>query len=333
MLSGDDITEWNGKLARCDEQGYAYFMNNEIKEIELATGYSFYELTEQNVDEWNGSEVTVSVKENPFVVEQRRCVGQGEVKCLTAVSKSIYSSVFGRYPIYAFTSEGIYAVSYKERGDYNDVQLIDRRLLDTDNVVTLSSNNVYFVSESGELCSVSGKDVKVLSSIRDVKQIVWVKSQQELILLHEDGTVTVFMKSGRTYRRNVRVKNIYGDYYDAYACNNEGVIWDLNVECDGVLSVSVETYPISSADDEMMAPMLFGVNISGDFPTLGTLELMGGDGAECSQSYVSSISLFGHYCHPVTKRVYMHPSRLVKMKFTGETSRGTLIRSFSVKYC
>lgn len=333
VLCGDNITEWSGKLAGCDEQGYAYFLNSEIEETELSAGCSFYALTEQNIDEWNGSEMTVSVKENPFVVEQRRRVGQGDVKCLAPVYKSIYSSVFGRYPVYAFTSEGIYAVSYKEKGDYNDVQLIDRRLLENDSVVAMSSDKVFFIDESEMLCSVSGKDVKELSSMKDVAQIVWVRSRNELLLLHGDGSMTEWMKSGRTYKRDVEIKYLYGDYRSAYAFDSGGKMYDLNDERNGVVPVLLETYPFAPVDDEIVAPILFGVNVSGKFVELGTLELIGSDGVECSQSSVMPITLSGHYCHPMTKRVYMRPCRLLKMKFSGKTTSGTLIRDFHVKYC
>lgn len=331
VLSGGSITEWSGKLTGCDEQGHAYFLNSEIKETELSAGYSFYALTEQNVDEWNGSEMTVSMIENPFVIEQRRCVGQGEVKCLATVSKSIYSSVFGRYPVYVFTSEGIYAMSYKEKGDYNDVQLIDRRLLDSSNAVAMSSDKVFFVSEWGELCSISGKEVEKLRAMKDVKQMVWVKSQNELLLLHGNSQVTLWMENGRTYRRGSAVKMVYGDYHDAYACDEN--MSDLNDECKSVMTVAFETYPVVPADDEMVAPVFIDVNASGEFVALGLLDLIGSDGVECTQSSVSSIAMSGYYCHPISKRVYMRPCRLLKLKFSGKTIGGTLIRDFVVKYC
>lgn len=333
ILCGDTITEWNGILAGCDESGMAYFINNDMKDNELSTGYSFYELTEQNIEEPAYSEFIVSTPGNPFVVEQCRNAGQGELYCFAAVSRSIYSSTFGRYPVYVFTSTGIYAVSYMEHGDYKDVQLIDRRRLGNQKTIAVTGDKVFFETYTGELCYVSGKDVSELGEYGSAEQMVWVEKYKELLLLKKDGGVSVIMSSGRAYDRGVSLQYLYGDFYGAYALDMDGNILDLNEENDSVMYSSFETFPVEMNDEGIAAPMLLAVNLSGTFPSGGTIELSGSDGVLCERRVLSGINVNGACCGIQKERIYVHPCRLLYLNFSGVAHSGSRFRNAVVIYC
>lgn len=331
VLSNDVITEWNGTLAGVDEQGYAYFLNTDFAENAFADAYSFYMLTEQNTEESALSELSVSRVGNPFVTAQRRTVGQGSIVALTAVAKSLYSTVFGRYPVYAFTSEGIYAVSYKEIGDYSDAQLVSRVRLGDTGAMAASPDKVFFVSERDELCALAGKDVAVLEKTQGVTQLAWVASENELLLRYTDNSVEVFMPCGRRYGRTTGLCRVYSDFYDAVASDLSGNWVNLNKENSGTLPIIVETYPIAIKDDESIAPMMMMVNATGDFDEV-KVELRGSNGVTYDWRTLAEISLSGTCCHPVMQRIYAKPCRLVMLCVKGAAKSGAILRNVMLTY-
>ena len=331
VLSGGKVTEWSGTLMSCEEQGIAYAMSDDMQCVELSAGVSFYEPTEQNTDELRLNELTVSAVANPFVMSQCREVGQSEALALATVQKSLYSSTFGRYPVYVFAREGIFAVSYKEKGDYSDAQLVDIRTVNENRAVAVGDGRLYFVSQQGALCELIGKDVRELSRVPKAKKLAWIDSQKELLVVHDSGTVRVMMPSGRWIDRNEGVNNVYADYHDAIIqdlannmsdANNESIAWKI---------LCVETYPIMIGDDQI-SPVTMRVNVSGDFAEGSTLMLLGSEGENCEWRVLSKLLLEGKFCKEVKQRVYAPPCRLVKVAIEAEAKSKVMIRNVIITY-
>lgn len=332
ILSNDSIKEWSGGLTGIDEQGMAYFVNPELNDNVSVVGYSFYEPTEQNTNEQFLTELTMSRCGNPFVIEQYRSVGQGEVINLAVAAKPIFSGVFGRYPIYAFATDGIYAVAYKNTGDYKDAQLISHRRIGAQKAIASSGEEVYFVSSQGEVCALLGKEVKVLGKDAEIKQLSWVDVYKELIVRHGDNTVCVYMPGGRRYDRDAGLRNVYGDFHDAIGEDTNGRLVDLNIEQRGVMPVMLEIYPIALNDGELIAPMQLTTNQVGGFAENAQINLLGSDGIKCEWKELITIPLVGTCCHRIEKRVYARPCRLVKLKLTGNAATGTVVNDYALKY-
>lgn len=331
VLSDDVITEWNGKLVGTDEQGFAYFLNQDFGENAMSPAYSFYMLTEQNIAEDVPSLLTVSRVANPLVTEQRRTVGQGEIVALSGVAKSLYSTVFGRYPVYAFTTDGIFAVSYKEKGDCGDAQRVSCMRMGKSRAMAQADGKVFFVSDRDEVCALVGKDVTVLAELRDVAQLAWVNREKELLVRHYDNSVEVLMLSGRRYGRTAGVSRVSSDVYDAVADDLTGNRVNVSDESDGAVPIAFETYPIAVKVDELIAPMLMTVNASGDFDNV-KVELHGSEGVGCESRVLAEIVLDGSCCHPQTTRIYAPPCRLVTLRVDGMARRGSMFRNVVLTY-
>lgn len=334
ILSNDEITQWTGKLSAVAEQGIACFINDDFNETELESGVSFYEPTEQNTVEQVSSELAVYRNGNPFVKEQVRAVWQGEILDIALVPKTVYSSVFGRYPVYVFTTRGIYAVAYKEMGDYKDVQLIDTRRLKRNCTIATSRDRVYFVSADDELCMISGKNVSVLSSVSgDVSHLIWLKSCGELLVRHDDDSIHVEMSSGRKYNRDVKLLNVYGDLYNALAITTDYNMVDLNEETTDTVGVFFETYLIPVENDSLIAPMRLCVNVTGNEVVQGKVDLLGSDGATCDWRVLETITFSGKVCHPLVSRIYAKPCRLIKLRLNVACESDFLFRNAILDYC
>lgn len=333
VLCDETVSEWTGTLQRCDEQGFAYFLNDNAEDVELKPGVSFYEPAEQRVVELQLNEVEVSSVANPFVIEQRRMVGQSEVLALERVKKSVYSSTFGRYPIYVFTREGIYALSYKAKGDYSDAQLLDYRTVDDKCVVAIGDDKVYFVSNGGVLCELNGKDVTEITTLPDVAQMAWIKSKKELLVRAEDNTLRVMMPGGRWSERNEGLRHLcVSNTLDVAGQTVLGKMVDLNDERQGDVMFLVETHSIEAASGLMTAPLLMTINVSGVFADKGVAKLYGSDGVDCEWRLLGEILLEGRVCHPRQIRIYSRPCRLYKVMIEGVAKGDVVLRNVIVDY-
>ena len=333
ILSNDEIKQWTGKLTAVANQGFACFVSEDFKEIEFEPSVSFYEPTEQNIIEQVSSELTVYRNGNPFVKEQVRAVWQGEILDISLVPKTVYSSVFGRYPVYVFTTRGIYAVAYKEMGDYKDVQLIDTRRLNRNCSVATSRDKVYFVSDDDELCMISGKNVSVISSVSGVvTQLIWLKLYGELLERNSDGSIQIEMIVGRKYHRDIKLLNVYGDLYNALAITTEGNLVDLNEEIIDTIDAIFETHPILVENNSLIAPMRLCVNVTGNEVVKGKVNLLGSDGAMCDWRVLETIELSGKVCHPVISRIYAKPCRLLKLQLDVTCKSDLLFRNVILDY-
>lgn len=332
VQSGDDVSEWTGELEGCNEQGYAYFLNNTAENVELEASVSFYEPAEQRQEEPIRNAVQVSAVANPFVTEQQRTVSQSEVLALAGVRKSVYSSTFGRYPVYVFTREGIFALSYKAKGDYSDAQYIDNRTIGSENALAIADEKVYFVSKSGMLCELSGKDVKELGKVDDVEQMAWVGSKKELVVRWNDNTIKVLLPSGRWSERSEGLRNVYvSNGGDAVGQTIADELVDMNDEQHSEVAFSAETYPIEVNEGQMIAPIMMTVNVSGD-DVHGTVKLLGSDGVSCEWNDIATIKLEGTVCHPQQLQIYARPCRLLKVVMEGVARGAAVLRNISVDY-
>lgn len=332
MRSGGKISQWQGNLTGVDEQGIAYFVSSDTAENTFAAGISFSVESDSVFQDDNLPRLTISREGNPLVTGEWRMVGQGEIMGVVSAAKPIFSGVFGRYPLYVFSVDGVYAVAYKASGDYKDAQLISHRILGRQLALTASGEDVYFVSLQGELCCLSGKDVKVLDKTENVAQLQWVNAFGELLVRREDDSVEVYMPGGRRYRRDARLAHVFGDVHTALGQNSAGRLVNLNDETLQWLIVALETYPMALNDGALIAPMQFTANQVGSFAENAEIKLLGSDGTKCEWRELATISLADSCCRRIEKRIYSHPCRLVKLKLTGNAATGTVINDYALKY-
>ena len=152
-------------------------------------------------------------------------------------------------------------------------------------------------------------------------------------MIYVDGSVKVLLPSGRTYRRDVEgIKDVYGDFRGAYAIHESGELFDLNDERSKLMSVAIDTYPVAPNGDERVAPMLYSVNVISENKISVTCELLGGDGVFCYQNCMEKISIDGECYHPIQKRVYAYPCRLLGVRFSGEMVTGSIIGELTISY-
>ena len=107
----------------------------------------------------------VSETSNPFVfpVEKTYTLGQGQILGLAVATQPISQGQFGQYPLYAFCSDGIWALQVSDEGLYSSVQPVSRDVCDNPAAITQIDSAVVFTTTAG-LKVISGSEINLISS-------------------------------------------------------------------------------------------------------------------------------------------------------------------------
>lgn len=93
-------------------------------------------------------------------------IGIGEIYNISSATKALSEGQFGQFPLYAFTSDGVWALQISSTGTYSAVQPITRDVCTNPNGVTQIDSAVLFTTERG-IMLLSGSQSICISDILD----------------------------------------------------------------------------------------------------------------------------------------------------------------------
>lgn len=91
-------------------------------------------------------------------------VGNGEVIGISSAAKALSQGQFGQFPLYAFTTEGVWALEVAANGSYSARQPISRDVCTRPNSITQMDNTVLFATDRG-IMLLSGSEAVCISDI------------------------------------------------------------------------------------------------------------------------------------------------------------------------
>lgn len=106
---------------------------------------------------------------NPFFfpVSNINTIGTGEIVGISAAAKPLSLGQFGQFPLYAFSTDGIWALSVNDAGGYSAKQPISMEVAKAGTLTQLD-NSVAFSTDRGVML-VSGSDVRCITETIDNK--------------------------------------------------------------------------------------------------------------------------------------------------------------------
>lgn len=110
------------------------------------------------------SKIYASETENPFVFlpTAMNTVGSGDILRLSAAAKALSQGQFGQFPLYAFTTEGVWALEVSSTGSYSARQPITRDVcINTDSITQIDSS-VLFATDRG-IMLISGSQTQCIT--------------------------------------------------------------------------------------------------------------------------------------------------------------------------
>ena len=269
-------------------------------------------------------DVVVSAPGNALVEAHRRSVMGVTPIAMAVVTKPLYSSGFGRYPVYVFSDDGIYAIPQGAMGQLGEARLVDRTVIALGVPPVEAGGGVWLLSRHGHLCRLSGSQLVVSQYDVDCRAMAWCNAHEELWILPSTGYPLVLMHGGEMSERTLEPVQLYSDPRHALAVMADGDVLDLEQEQSGTVPVAWRTHPI--ALHPLMGEAVRGVvwHLSGDEVSL-TLKLLGQRGVMAGESEVSVMNVSGAVDTPLASPTMACRPRTLRLEMTGEASSGTLL--------
>lgn len=324
---------WESDLAPLEGTGMAAYINPALHTNTMTTGTLPGASNSHATLAANGI-VLVSAVGNPFVTQWQASVSGSRILALGAACRPIYSGGFGRYPIYIFTTQGIMALPQSTSGKYGESRLITEVVLAHNSTPVSGGDALWFVSQYGILCSISGSTLKRWLNIPTesselVSQMAWNDRERELWIAGDDGAVQILMPSGRTYLRNINVVSLYSDAEHALAVTDDGALLDLTTEQAAMQQVSYLSQPFE-LDSHMLKKVkkivwnIFTKSEHGT-PTM-TLTLRGERGGSCHGYIINQVQATGIVAAQLARPIIFMSSRILRLQVEATTSTGTLLQ-------
>ena len=263
--------------------------------------------------------------DNPFVLEYRHNVSGGEIRALTAASKPIYSGGLGRYPLYIFTQNGIFALPQNASGEYGEARLIHNTAIASDVKPVQGDQCVWFVSDKLLLYDLCGTRLTRHMNHCHAKQLAWNTVEQELWMRDTNGLLQLLMAHDRTTRLSLQATQIWSRDTTALAINAQGEVLDITRETPlDNCPILYRSHPIVL--DHLMHTAVTAVvwNIFSPEAQL-SLSMHGERGSSCHGFLVNSIRVQGTVNAPLRIPVITQPLRTLRLSVQGTVKSGTLL--------
>lgn len=324
--------KWETDLVPLDGTGMAIYINPSLAGNEMTSG-AIDGSGSSFVLEPSGGNLEVSMVANPLVREWKATVSGCAIMGLAAACRPIYSGGFGRYPVYLFTTQGIMALPQHSSGNYGEPRLISQEVLAGGAKPVMAGDVVWFVSQHGVLCSLSGSTVKrVINGVEHTAMLAWNGKERELWIATGTGGVQVLMQSGRVYKRTLEVGDLYSDAQHSLAVDGSGTLFNLSNEEAAMVAVSYQSQPLEV--DALMRRQLRRItwNVFTTSSTSGLepqgevkLTLLGERGSSCHGFVISRVRAVGVIAAPLSRPIIAHPTRTLRLAITATLPTGTLI--------
>lgn len=117
------------------------------------------------------NKIYTSEVNNPFVFPLLgiNAIGAGEVLGISTAAKALSQGQFGQFPLYAFTTEGVWALEVASNGSYIARQPITRDVCINPDSITQIDSAVLFATDRG-IMLLSGSETMCITDILDSKE-------------------------------------------------------------------------------------------------------------------------------------------------------------------
>ena len=300
---------------QCDEIGLLPSMTDLV--CSAASGGRLYCCT-------RGGDVVVSAAGNALAASHRRSVLGASPLAMAVVTTPLYSGGFGRYPVYLFTDDGVYAIPQSATGTLGEARLVDRTVIAAGVAPVEGGGDIWLMSRHGHLCRLNGARLTVCHHDVDCIALAWCNAQHELWLQRGTGYPVVRMESGRMSVRTVAAAQVYSDPRHAVAVTVAGTLLDLEQENVAAMPVVWHSHPVALHPLLGQAVHRVVWHVSSDAVDL-TLRVTGQRGIIAQDSDVSVMTVTGEVNHPLATPTIAIRARTFRLVVEGTARSGTLL--------
>lgn len=269
-------------------------------------------------------DIVVSAAGNALVEAHRRRVVGATPLAMAVTTRPLYSSGFGRYPVYVFTDDGIYAIPQSAQGMLGEARLVDRTVIADGVPPVEGGGDIWLISRHGHLCRLNGSRLEVRQRGVGCTAMAWSNAFNELWLLPSTGNPLVLMASGRMSERAVAATQLYSDPRHAVAVKADGTVLDLEQESAAMQTVAWHSHPV--ALHPLMGKALHRMvwHVRGDDVAL-TLKAIGQRGIMALECDMSVLNVTGRVDQPLATPTMAWRTRTLRLTIDGSARSGTLL--------
>ena len=263
--------------------------------------------------------MTTSFPANALIVECSCVVTGAGLLGLAPVPRSLYSGGFGRYPVYLFTTEGIFALPLTMQGRYGEPRLLDRTILDAACCPVEGDRDIYFTSSRGNLCRLRASTVTIVEPAAQVTDMAWDDLHRELWCLTAEGTLWALVGGEMLVKRTIGASQLYDDLTHALAINSSGDVLDLTTERQAMMEVELLTRPEVCHRPKQVIWQVYGDDVHLRLDVLGEL------GVSCHGFLVNRMTVNGRIAAPLIVSLFAQPLRTIRRHIIGTAATDTII--------
>lgn len=169
----DDLCQKVNLAPHSTLNGAAYFRGFHTTEVN--TSWTVPSATDINYPEpiiSARNKIYTSEINNPFYFPLLgiNSIGMGEVLGISTAAKALSEGQFGQFPLYAFTTDGVWALEVSATGAYSSRQPITRDVCISPNSITQIDNAVLFVTDRGIMLLFGSQSI-CISDILDNEEV------------------------------------------------------------------------------------------------------------------------------------------------------------------
>lgn len=256
VYGGDGTTQddqWYRMNAHSFLNGSSYFRGLRSSHTQTDIRSSYVDQSDIAIVSYKNKIYTSEVN-NPFFfpVLGINTIGAGEVLGISTAAKALSQGQFGQFPLYAFTTEGVWALEVAANGAYIARQPITRDVCINPDSITQIDSAVLFATDRGVML-LSGSDTMCITDILDSEEAVslynFPKGEDLATMAFGAGSnpfnrvpfKTFLLECGMIYDyANQRIIVFNPNYGYAYVYSLESKQWGLTVSD---IAHSVSSYP------------------------------------------------------------------------------------------
>lgn len=200
------------------------------------------------------NKIFTSEVNNPFLFPPSyvTAVGNGEILGISTAAQALSQGQFGQFPLYAFTTDGVWALQVSDKGTFSSRQPISRDVCTNKDSITQLDQSVVFATDRG-IMIIEGSTTSPITDAIFTNAPFDVTSLQHIDVLHKrighDTDTCIPTQPFNTYMKGCRIaydythQRIYvynSDYSYAYVFSLKSKMWGM-VEHDFLYSIN--SYP------------------------------------------------------------------------------------------
>ena len=200
------------------------------------------------------NKILTSEVNNPFLFPPSyvTAVGDGEILGISTAAQALSQGQFGQFPLYAFTTDGVWALQVSDKGTFSSRQPISRDVCTNKDSITQLDQSVVFATDRG-IMIIEGSTTSPITDAIFTNAPFDVTSLQHIDVLHKrighDTDTCIPTQPFNTYMKGCRIAYDYThqriyvynpDYSYAYVFSLKSKMWGM-VEHN--FSYSINSYP------------------------------------------------------------------------------------------